>query len=335
MPYFRALESSVLRLYNAPATTSTALEKSLTIAMVFPGQGSQSHGMQAELAQVHPVVQATYQEASDALGYDLWALVQDGEPDSLTSTVVTQPAMLTAGVAAYRVWQSAGGPVPQQMAGHSLGEYTALTAANAVSFSDALAVVMRRAQLMQDAVPVGVGAMAAILGLDDASVIAVCEEASGIGVAEPVNFNSPGQVVVAGHKDAMERAIDRAKEAGARRAVLLPVSVPSHSSLMMGAGEKLREALAEAAFSTPTIPVLGAMDGQPYQDADDIRERLARQVYGPVHWVTTVNAMIAAGATQIIECGPGKVLAGLCKRIDRSISISMLDTPENLEKALG
>ncbi len=302
--------------------------------MVFPGQGSQSQGMQADLGAAYSVVQETYAEASELLGYDLWKLVQEGEKDCLSATVVTQPAMLTAGVAAFRAWQVAGGKTPELMAGHSLGEYSALTTSGAVSFADAMKVVMRRAQLMQDAVPVGVGAMAAILGLDDASVIAVCEEASGIGVAEPVNFNSPGQVVIAGHRDAMERAIDRAKEAGARRAMMLQVSVPSHSSLMIGAGEKLRESLADATFERPHTTVYAASDGQPYVDGADIRERLARQVYGPVHWVTTTNAMIAAGATRILECGPGKVLAGLCKRIDRSVPTGTIDTPDNLNAAL-
>jgi [acyl-carrier-protein] S-malonyltransferase len=197
-----------------------------------------------------------------------------------------------------------------------------------------MTVVMRRAQLMQNAVPAGVGAMAAILGLSDEDVIAVCEEASGIGIAEPVNFNSPGQVVIAGQKDAMDRAIDRAKEAGARRAILLPVSVPSHSSLMIGAGEQLRDTLASARFRTPAIAVIAATDAAPYGDADDIRDRLARQVYGPVQWVATVNALIANGADRIVECGPGKVLAGLCRRIDKATPVSFIDTLASLRIAL-
>ena len=302
--------------------------------MVFPGQGSQSVGMQADLAAEFPVVKETYDEASEVLGYDLWALVQGGPAERLSETIVTQPAMLTAGIAAYRVWQAAGGATPSQLAGHSLGEYSALVAAESMSFNDAMVVVIRRAQLSQEAVPAGVGAIAAIIGLDDDAVIRVCDEASSIGIAEPVNFNSPGQVVIAGHKDAVDNAIERCKAAGARMAVLLPMSVPSHSSLLIGAGEALKEALAEATISAPAITVVAATDGKPYTDSDDIRSRLSRQVYSPVHWVTTVNAMIEGGATCIIECGPGKVLAGLCKRINRKIPTSFIDSNDSLQKSL-
>jgi [acyl-carrier-protein] S-malonyltransferase len=302
--------------------------------MVFPGQGSQSVGMQADLAGEFPIVQQTYAEASESLGYDLWALVQDGPAEELAKTVVTQPAMLTAGVAAYRVWLAAGGAQPQQVAGHSLGEYSALVAAESLSFADAMTVVMRRSALMQAAVPAGIGAMAAILGLDDDAVIGVCEKASEHGVADAVNFNSPGQVVIAGHKEALDSAILLAKEAGARRAMLLPVSVPAHSSLMRSAGEDLRAALAAANFATPAITVVAATDAQPYGNADDIRERLARQVFGPVQWVATVNAMIAAGAGGIVECGPGKVLAGLCRRIHKATPVAFIDSLDSLQKAL-
>ena len=302
--------------------------------MVFPGQGSQSVGMQAELAAEFPVVKETYDEASEVLGYDLWALVQGGPAEKLSETIVTQPAMLTAGIAAYRVWQAAGGATPSQLAGHSLGEYSALVAAESMSFNDAMVVVIRRAQLSQEAVPVGVGAIAAIIGLDEDAVIKVCDEASSIGVAEPVNFNSPGQVVIAGHKDAVDNAIERCKAAGARMAVLLPMSVPSHSSLLIGAGEALKEALAEATISAPAITVVAATDGKPYTDSDDIRSRLSRQVYSPVHWVTTVNAIIEGGATSIIECGPGKVLVGLCKRINRKMPTSFIDSIDSLQKSL-
>ena len=302
--------------------------------MVFPGQGSQSVGMQADLAAEYPVVQQTYAQASAVLGYDLWQLIQEGPAEKLSATLVTQPAMLSAGVAAYRVWQTAGGVEPTQMAGHSLGEYTALVCAAALGFEEAMKVVMRRAQLMQDAVPSGDGAMAAILGLDDAAVIAACDEASGIGIAEAVNFNSPGQVVVAGHRQALDRVVERAKEAGARRAMMLPVSVPSHSSLMVGAGEALAEALADTTFHTPRITVVAATDATPYGDADDIRSRLARQVYDPVQWVATVQAIIAAGATSIIECGPGKVLAGLIRRIDKGTPVAFIDSNTGLQKAL-
>lgn len=302
--------------------------------MVFPGQGSQSVGMQSELAANFPEVKQTYEEASECLGYDLWALVQDGPAEKIAETVVTQPAMLAAGTAAYRVWLAADGEPPQQVAGHSLGEYSALVAAKAISFSDAMAVVIRRSELMQGAVPAGSGGMAAVLGLDDETVIAACDEASTIGIAEPVNFNSPGQVVIAGHKEAIAAAIERCKDAGARRAMALPVSVPSHSSLMIGAGEALREALAGADFRTPEIPVVAATDGQRYADADDIRSRLSRQVHQPVQWVNTVNAMIASGAAGIIECGPGKVLAGLSRRISKGTPSFFIDSMDSLQKAL-
>jgi len=306
----------------------------LTKAMVFPGQGSQSVGMQADLAAEYPVVQQTYAEASDILEYDLWSLVQTGPAEKLATTEITQPAMLTAGTAAFRVWRAAGGAAPDQVAGHSLGEYSALVAAESVTFADAMKVVIRRSQLMQEAVPAGVGAMAAILGLDDAAVIAACAEASAIGIAEPVNFNSPGQVVIAGHNEAIDKAIELAKAAGARRALKLPVSVPSHSSLMIGAGEALQEALAAAVFTTPNIKVVAATDGGTYVDADDIRLRLSKQVYGPVQWVATINAIIEGGATTIIECGPGKVLAGLCRRINKSIPARFIDSNDSLQKSL-
>ncbi len=302
--------------------------------MVFPGQGSQKVGMQADLAEHYPVVKETYAEASSILGYDLWALVQVGPAEKLGETEVTQPAMLTAGVATYRVWRAAGGAEPERLAGHSLGEYSALVAAEAISFADALTVVIRRSQLMQNAVPSGVGGMAAVIGLDDESVIKACDEASLIGIAEPVNFNSPGQVVIAGHIDALDRAIKLLEAAGARRALRLPVSVPSHSSLMIGAGEALKEALSAAEFRVPRLSVIAATDGIAYKAPDDIRERLARQVYGPVQWVRTVHAMIANGTTSIIECGPGKVLAGLCRRIDKNIPTLFIDSIASLNKAL-
>lgn len=290
--------------------------------------------MQAELAAEYAVVEESYAKASDILGYDLWKLVHDGPADKLDETVVTQPAMLTAGYAAWRCWNEAGGAAPAQVAGHSLGEYTALVCAGAIDFEDALRLVMRRSELMQQAVPAGEGAMAALLGLDDETVVKVCEEASGIGVAEPVNFNSPGQVVIAGHRTALRRAVEHAKEAGARRAILLHVSVPSHSSLMRDAGEALREALATADFRMPDITVFNATDAKPYVDADDIRTHLSRQVYSHVHWVNTMNAIIAAGATSVIECGPGKVLTGLLRRIDRGMPAGFIDSPESLQNAL-
>ncbi len=306
----------------------------MTIAMVFPGQGSQSQGMQADLAAEFPVVGELYAEASEALGYDLWKLVQEGPAEKLGETVVTQPAMLTAGVAAFRAWQAAGGEAPAEVAGHSLGEYTAMVCAGAIEFTDAMRLVIRRSQLMQDAVPVGEGAMAAILGLDNDTVRAVCAEASGDKVAEPVNYNSPGQVVIAGHLEAVRDAVHRAKAAGARRALKLPVSVPSHSSLMREAGETLAESLADAPFSEPKVPVFAATDGTRYQDVDDIRKRLSEQVYSHVHWVATITAIVEGGATRIIECRPGKVLTGLIRRIDRGMPVSFIDDHDSLQKAL-
>lgn len=311
-----------------------AMETVLTIAMVFPGQGSQSLGMQADLASAFPVVQETYAEASEILGYDLWQLVQEGPAERLGETVVTQPAMLAAGTAAYRVWQAAGGSRPAQMSGHSLGEYTALVCAGAVGFADAMRVVKRRSELMQEAVPVGIGAMAAVLGLDDETIVSLCDEASTIGIAEPVNFNSPGQVVIAGHATAVSQAVAYAKEHGARRAILLPVSVPSHSSLMREAGVSLAETLAATDFRAPEITVISAATAEPYSDAADIRDKLSLQVYSPVLWVRTVEAMIAGGATSIIECGPGKVLAGLVRRIDKNTPVSFIDNSDSLQKAM-
>ena len=306
----------------------------MSIAMVFPGQGSQSQGMQADLAEQFDAVRETYAEASEILGYDLWALVQDGPAEKLGETRVTQPAMLAAGVAAYRCWQAAGGDAVVQMAGHSLGEYSALVCAGALDFEAALKVVKRRSELMQEAVPVGIGAMAALLGLEDDVVVSLCDEASTIGIAEPVNFNSPGQVVIAGHATAVSQAVEYAKEHGARRAIILPVSVPSHSSLMREAGQSLAEILAATSFRTPEIAVICAANGQAYKDEDDIRSTLSAQVYSPVLWVKTVNALIAGGATQVVECGPGKVLAALVRRIDKQTRADCIDSCAGLQKAL-
>ena len=303
-------------------------------AFVFPGQGSQSLGMQQDLAAAWDVVQSTYSEASEILGYDLWERVQGGPVEQLNRTVVTQPAMLAAGVAAWRAWLAAGGVKPQLLAGHSLGEYTALVCADAVDFVDAVRLVERRSQLMQDAVAPDQGAMAAILGLDDAAILEVCEGASGIGVAEAVNFNSPGQVVVAGHRSAIERLIELAREHGARRAIMLPVSVPSHSSLMRPAGEALADSLASANFREPSIPVINAVDANPYTDADDIRQHLKNQVFSPVRWVDTVKYILSQGVSAVIECGPGKVLTGLNRRIARDIATGSIENPESLQEAL-
>jgi [acyl-carrier-protein] S-malonyltransferase len=276
--------------------------------------------MQADLADHFPVVRDTYAEAGEALGFDLEELVSAGPEDRLNETVNTQPAMLTAGVATWRAWKAAGGADPAMMAGHSLGEYTALVCAGAIEFSTAVALVSRRAELMQSAVSPGEGAMAAILGLDDADIVESCAKASGTGIVEPVNFNSPGQVVVAGQRKAVESLLEIAKEAGARRAIMLAVSVPAHSSLMRPAGETLAADIDVTAIRDSVIPVICAVDGSPYADADDIRDRMKKQVYSPVRWVDTISYMAASGVSRIVECGPGKVLAGLNRRIDRSLT---------------
>ena len=303
--------------------------------MVFPGQGSQSHTMQAALADAYPEVESTYQQASAILGYDLWDLVQNGPAEKLDETTVTQPAMLTAGIAAWRCWISAGGGRPSQLAGHSLGEYTALVVANALDFEDAVSLVRQRAELMQQAVPAGSGAMAAILGLDDDVVGSVCEAAAQGDVVSAVNFNSPGQVVIAGSTAAVERAAEGAKEAGARRALMLSVSVPSHCALMKPAADTLATSFAKIDFKTPEIPVIKNVDATVYEYANDIRDGLTRQLHSPVRWVDTIQQMIAGGATSLVECGPGKVLAGLTKRIDRSLPAVCIDAPESIEKALA
>ena len=303
--------------------------------MVFPGQGSQSVAMQSGLAESCEEVTSTYALASEQLGYDLWDLVQNGPIERLNETVVTQPAMLTAGMAAWHCWKSAGGAQPAQLAGHSLGEYTALVVAGALDFTDALLLVKRRAELMQEAVPAGSGAMAAILGLDDNVVRSVCDHAAQGEVVSAVNFNSPGQVVIAGSTAAVERAAAGAKEAGARRALMLSVSVPSHCALMKPAAEQLAAALANIDLSVPEIPVINNVDATAYKDTDDIRDGLKRQLYSPVRWVDSVQQMIAGGASLLVECGPGKILTGLAKRIDRSLPAVCIDSSDAIEKAMS
>jgi [acyl-carrier-protein] S-malonyltransferase len=280
--------------------------------------------MLADLAANFPVVGETFASASAALGYDLWELVTLGPAERLNTTECTQPAMLAAGFATWRIWQQQGGRVPDVVSGHSLGEFTALVAAGALSFSAAVSLVRARGQLMQSAVPAGTGAMAAILGLDDASLEAACAEAAQGEVVEAVNYNSPGQVVIAGHTAAVERAVVLAKSRGAKRAVTLPVSVPSHSSLMQQAAVKLRERLAATAVSRPAIRFVSAVDAAAHDDPADIREILVRQLASPVRWSATVLALTAAGATQLLECGPGKVLTGLNRRIERRPEIACL-----------
>ncbi|MEN8170982.1 MAG: ACP S-malonyltransferase [Pseudomonadota bacterium] len=306
----------------------------MSVAFVFPGQGSQSVGMLAELATAFPLVGETFAEASEALGYDLWQLVQDGPADELNKTHITQPAMLTAGIAVWRIMQDQGVATPAVVAGHSLGEYSALVAAGALNFTDAVKLVAERGRLMQEAVPVGQGAMAAILGLDDASVIGVCESAAQGDVLSAVNFNAPGQVVVAGSTAAVERVVDAAKEAGAKRALPLSVSVPSHCALMKPAAEQLAERLAEISISAPTIRVINNADVATASDADAIRDALVRQLYSPVRWVESVQKMAEDGVDTLVECGPGKVLVGLNKRIDKSMNAMAVLDSASLEKAL-
>lgn len=291
----------------------------MKFAFVFPGQGSQSVGMMAAYGDAAPL-RDVFAEASAALGQDLWAMVAEGPADMLNQTVNTQPAMLAAGVAAYRLWQARGGPAPAVMAGHSLGEYSALVCAGSLAFADAVRLVRLRAEAMQSAVPEGVGAMAAVLGLDDASVRAVCAEAAQGEVLEAVNFNSPGQVVIAGHKAAVERGCALAKEKGAKRALPLPVSVPSHCALMKPAAERLLVALNDIEVKTPVVPVLHNVDVAAHADPAAIRDALARQLFSPVRWVETVQVMAEQGVQLVAECGPGKVLAGLNKRIVEGVA---------------
>lgn len=306
----------------------------MKFAFVFPGQGSQSVGMLTAFG-AEATIRDTLTEASEALGYDLATMIADGPAEMLNQTVNTQPAMLSAGVAIYRLWQSRGGPAPAIMAGHSLGEYTALVCAGALGFADAVRLVRLRAEAMQTAVPEGVGAMAAVLGLDDDVVRAVCAEAAQDEILEAVNFNSPGQVVIAGNKAAVERGCLLAKEKGAKRALPLPVSVPSHCALMQPAAEKLRAAMAAIDVRTPKITVLHNADVLSHADPAAIRDALARQLYSPVRWVETVQAFAAQGTELVAECGPGKVLAGLNKRIVDGLPGVALVDPAALADAMA
>lgn len=299
-------------------------------AYVFPGQGSQSVGMLADVAEAYPIVEETFAEASDVLGYDLWQLVQNGPAEDLNETHRTQPALLAASVALYRVAQQAGHGEPEYMAGHSLGEYSALVCAGALDFADAVALVAKRGKFMQTAVPAGVGAMAAVIGLEDDIVSKVCAEQAQNEVVEAVNFNSPGQVVIAGHVAAVERAGDACKAAGAKRVLPLPVSVPSHCALMHPAAEQLKLELADVTISRPRIPVINNVDVAAPTDSAQIRDALIRQLYSPVRWTETIRKLAAEGITHIYEIGPGKVLTGLNKRIDKAIEGEALNTTDSL-----
>ena len=309
----------------------------MSLAFVFPGQGSQAIGMMSALAKLSPTIEATFREASAVLGYDLWRRCQEGPPELLNSTECTQPAMLTAGIATYRLWLERGGPRPKLMAGHSLGEFTALVAADTLDFATAVDLVKYRGELMQAAEPPGQGAMAAILGLEDIDIDEACREAAQGEVVEAVNFNAPGQVVIAGAAAAVARAIKAAAAKGARRALELPISVPAHSSLMQPAAEQLRVRLDSIAFTPHSGVAVYGVDVKTHSSADGIRAGLVKQLYTPVYWAATVRTMIAAGATQIMECGPGKVLTGLNRRVDKNRDLKMmaLEDPQGLDDALA
>ena len=306
-----------------------------TLAFVFPGQGSQSAGMLADLAAREPLVREAFSEASDGAGVDLWALSQDAGDARLDRTEFTQPALLAAGVAVWRAWVAAGGAVPALLAGHSLGEYSALVAAGALPLADAARLVRLRGQLMQDAAPAGTGAMAAVIGAEDALVREACEEASGDEVVVPANFNSPGQVVIGGHAAAVDRALDVLAGKGVRKAVKLAVSVPSHTPLMREAANRLSEAMSGLAWSAPTLPVVQNVDAEVHDGVQAIRDALVRQLYLPVQWTGCMQALSARGATRFGECGPGKVLSGLARRIDKAFDARPLGTTADFDAALA
>ncbi len=308
----------------------------MAFAFVFPGQGSQSIGMLSALAGTEPLVLETFGEASEALGYDLWKLCQEGPEELLGTTERTQPAMLAAGVATWRVWRKHGGALPQAMSGHSLGEYSALVAAEALDFKTAVKLVQFRGQAMQAAVPAGQGAMAAILGSTDADVEAACSEAAQGEIVQAANYNSPGQVVIAGHATAVDRAIEVLKAKGAKRAIKLPVSVPSHSALMAPAAEQLRQRLSEIEINSPKVQDIYTVDVRKHGDAVAIREALVQQLVKPVRWTETIQAMLSSGIKVIVECGPGRVLTGLNRRIEKSKDVAMLaiEDAESLQQAL-
>lgn len=304
------------------------------IAVVFPGQGSQTLGMLADLAAAHPVVEETFAEASSALGYDLWQLVQQGPAEELNKTWQTQPALLAASVAIWRVWQQQNGTQPVLMAGHSLGEYSALVCAGVLDFKQAISLVELRGKLMQEAVPAGTGAMYAIIGLDNDAIAKACEESAQGQVVSPVNFNSPGQVVIAGNKEAVERAGAACKEAGAKRALPLPVSVPSHCALMKPAAEKMAVALENVTFSAPQYSVVNNVDVKIETSPEAIRSALVRQLYSPVRWTESVEFMAAQGVEHLLEVGPGKVLTGLTKRIVDTLTAAAVNDTASLAAAL-
>lgn len=306
-----------------------------TLAFVFSGQGSQKVGMLAEVAAAYPIVEQTFAEASAVLGYDLWALCQRGEQEQLNQTETTQPLLLTASTALWRVWQQRQGAQPALLAGHSLGEWSALVAAGVVAFADAVDLVRKRGAYMQSAVPKGEGAMAAVLNVDDEKIIALCREASDIGVVEAVNFNSPGQVVIAGQAAAVEKAGELLKAAGAKRVLPLPVSAPFHTSLMKPAADNMAAHISNTVFNAPKIPVVHNVNAKTESDPEAIKQLMIQQIDSPVLWVDCVNALAAAGITTVLECGPGKVLCGLATRIDKSLTAFGLEDIAGLESALN
>lgn len=305
------------------------------LAFVFPGQGSQSLGMLADLAAAHPQIQDTFDEASAGCGVDLWAIAQQGPEEKLNQTEFTQPALLAAGIAVWRAWQARDGAQPAQFAGHSLGEYAALVAAGAISLADGAKLVRERGRLMQAAVPAGTGAMAAVLGAEDAVVAEVCAQVSGDDVVVPANYNSPGQIVIGGHAAAVDRAIAELAARGVRKAVKLAVSVPSHTPLMREAARQLGEVMASMSWCLPDRPVIQNADAKELLTVEAIRDALVRQLYLPVRWTECVQTLAAGGATRLIECGPGKVLSGLAKRIDKSLDARAIGMPADFDAALG
>jgi len=308
---------------------------SQSLAFVFPGQGSQQVGMLSELSSSYGIIKETFQEASDALGFDLWEMVQRGPEDALNSTENTQPALLAASVALWRLWHQEGGQAPATLAGHSLGEYSALVCADAISFADGIRLVNLRGQFMQQAVPPGTGAMAAILGLEDAVVEAACAAVAGDDVVAPVNYNCPGQIVIAGERAAVDRAMAACKEAGAKRALPLSVSVPSHCRLMKPAAEQMAEIIAAIEIRLPSISVIQNVNAARPVTTEELTHNLLSQLYSPVLWTRSVEYMVAEGVTQVIECGPGKVLSGLNKKIDKALEVASIGDAAGFEKALN
>lgn len=302
------------------------------LAFVFPGQGSQKVGMLANVAEKFPEFLDTFAEASDVVGYDMWKLIQEGEQSELNMTEVTQPVLLTSSVALWRLWHSLGGQKPVAFAGHSLGEFSALVCAESLAFADAVNLVKLRGQFMQTAVPVGVGAMAAIIGLQDETIDSICKDTAADKCVQAVNYNSPGQVVIAGHAEAVEAAIVKLKEAGAKKAMPLPVSAPFHTDLMQPAGEKLKEAMASITFKAPQIPVIHNVHAREETNVDALKELMYQQIFSPVKWTDCVRTISDKGVKEMVECGPGKVLSGLAKRIDKSLACQSIESHELLTK---